>query len=294
MTLLNKGLVSILIPVFNREHLVLETVKSIQSQHYENWECIIVDDGSTDHILTVLSKVAQEDSRIKVFQRPQKNIKGAASCRNLAYNYSSGEFIQYFDSDDIMFPSMLLDKVETLNKHPKLDFLVSKMGMFDENGAKEFVDYPLTSSNVKEDFLKYKLYFLTPGPLFRRSFLDAFEVKFDEFLERRQEREFYTRIILTDPNYVGLDEVHCTRRIHLSSIKSIHDSLTPMQQVKGKFEFFKRLSLNTDFKHSNLINRYHGKEVLRMGFFFLKEWQVLKSLEVFKFYLNLVWSSRIG
>lgn len=282
-----QDMVSVLIPVYNREKIIHETIQSIQSQTYQNWECVFVDDGSTDKSLDLLKKIATEDPRIRFFERPASRKKGAATCRNIAYQYAQGEYIQYFDSDDLMSPVMLAEKVAALKSQPDLDFVVSKMGSFDENGVREFVDYPVRSENLIEDFLNYKVYFLTPGPLFRRRFLDQFKVKFDESLDRRQEREFYTRIVLASPNYIDLDTVHCQRRMHVESINFIHDSLSSLDKVKSKFMFYKRLSFNTDFRFSNIFFAHHGEEVLRMGLVFVREFQVLRAVEAFKLYMTM-------
>ena len=110
-----KGLVSIIIPVFNRASLLPETLDSIVSQTYLNWECIIVDDGSTDSSLNVALGYAKKDNRFKVHSRPWFKKKGANSCRNYGFNLSNGEFIQWFDSDDLMYNSMLSQKIEFVN-----------------------------------------------------------------------------------------------------------------------------------------------------------------------------------
>lgn len=280
-------LVSILVPVFNRALIVHETVESIRNQSYQHWECVLVDDGSTDDSVEILRRIAETDSRFKVFQRPVDRIKGAASCRNFAFEMSRGELVQYFDSDDVMLSNMLEEKVARLYEESDADFLVSKMGEFDEKGPREFIDYPLSSASLIPDFLRYKVSFLTPGPIFRRAFLERFSVKFDENLQRRQEREFYTRIILSRPRFVVCDRVHCMRRIHSQSIKTNFDAMSPVKQVWAKFNFYQRLTINSAGEHSVLIEEYFGSEITRMIFFFLKEGEVRKSLKALNLRVSL-------
>lgn len=69
-----KGLISIIIPTFNRAHIILKTLDSISTQTYLNWECIIVDDGSTDNTEEVLLSYCSNDSRFKFFKRPSNLI----------------------------------------------------------------------------------------------------------------------------------------------------------------------------------------------------------------------------
>ena len=75
-------LVSIIIPTYNREHLIGETLDCVISQTYTNWECIVVDDGSHDNTPEVIKSYFNNDERIKFYNRPDYKNKGASSCRN--------------------------------------------------------------------------------------------------------------------------------------------------------------------------------------------------------------------
>ena len=77
-----KELVSIIIPTFNRANLISYTLDSVLNQDYTSWECLVVDDGSTDKTQEVVLGYIQKDSRIKLLHRPNDWIKGANSCRN--------------------------------------------------------------------------------------------------------------------------------------------------------------------------------------------------------------------
>jgi len=99
-----KPLVSILIPLYNSEKYISETIQSCLNQSYKNIEIIIVDDGSTDNSYKIAKSF--ENDIIKVFK--QKN-KGAPTARNFAFSKSSGDYIQYLDADDLLSP----DKIET-------------------------------------------------------------------------------------------------------------------------------------------------------------------------------------
>lgn len=279
--------VSIIIPIYNRETLVSETLDSILSQSHAAWECIIVDDGSTDKTIEVLEKYQAKDQRIKVFQRPSYLPKGAPSCRNYGFGRATGDYIQYFDSDDLMLPAMLTDKVQYLNEHLEADFVVSKMGEFDEKGIKNTVDYQINSTNFKEDFLSYNVFFLTPGPLFRKSFLNKFNVKFDLRLTRRQEREFFTRIILTDPRFGTLETIHCLRRIHNESIKSIYSKVDIKQHLRSLFLYFYRLNRNSNGIYSSILYNAYGKIIFRLIFSFMKRGDFEYGFRCFSFYISL-------
>jgi glycosyltransferase involved in cell wall biosynthesis len=84
------GMVSIIIPLYNRENLILETLESIKVQTYSNFECIIVDDGSTDNGIKLVKNFLNDDNRFKLFERPSNVKKGGNSCRNIGFLKSSG------------------------------------------------------------------------------------------------------------------------------------------------------------------------------------------------------------
>ena len=83
-------LISIIIPIFNRASLLSETLDSILAQTYSHWECIIVDDGSTDNTQDVIDRYLKLDSRFRCFSRPSNRPKGANACRNFGYEKSKG------------------------------------------------------------------------------------------------------------------------------------------------------------------------------------------------------------
>src|SRR5690606_36556858 len=108
----NQPLVSIIIPTFNRAHLIGETLDSVLAQTYQNWECIVVDDGSTDKTEATVGAYLKRDARFRLFKRPDHKPKGANACRNYGFEKSKGEYVQWFDSDDLMHPEKLTIKIK--------------------------------------------------------------------------------------------------------------------------------------------------------------------------------------
>jgi len=100
-------LVSIIIPTYNRGSLIAESLDSILNQSYQNWECIIIDDGSSDNTFDVVNPYVIKDKRIKILNRPDFKPKGANACRNYGLSLSKGDFVLWFDSDDIIHPNCL-------------------------------------------------------------------------------------------------------------------------------------------------------------------------------------------
>lgn len=121
--------VSIITPSFNRAELVVETAQSIFNQDYPHWEWIIVDDGSTDNSWRILQGFAENDSRVKIFKRT-RTPKGACVCRNQGVEYSTGKYLIFLDTDDLLEPFSLTQRVESMEQYPELDFAIFPSLMF--------------------------------------------------------------------------------------------------------------------------------------------------------------------
>lgn len=109
------GLVSIITPTFNSANFIEETIKSVLSQTYSNWEMIIVDDCSGDNTEEVVSQYSRKDRRIK-YIRLEKN-SGAAIARNKAMGEAEGEYMAFLDSDDIWTAGKLSEQLSFMQEH---------------------------------------------------------------------------------------------------------------------------------------------------------------------------------
>lgn len=126
-------MVSIIIPAYNVQSYISDTIESIISQSYKNWELLIIDDGSTDNTKRVIEKYVELDNRIKYIY--QQN-KGCSAAKNLGYNLAKGKFIQYLDADDLLNSVKLEEQVSAL----QLDFFkvaVCRTIAFDDYQIKE-------------------------------------------------------------------------------------------------------------------------------------------------------------
>jgi glycosyltransferase involved in cell wall biosynthesis len=123
-------MISIVIPLYNRANLVSETLDSVLVQTYTDWECIVVDDCSTDNSVEVVQKYIDKDSRFKLLIRPEDRIKGAPTCRNIGYENSKGEFIYFFDSDDILASEFLETVYKKMNENHTAEYGVFQFSDF--------------------------------------------------------------------------------------------------------------------------------------------------------------------
>lgn len=107
------GLVSIVMPCYNGEQFIQETIDSVISQTYKNWELLVVDDGSKDNSYSLIKEYTNRDSRIHLIQ--QKNA-GSAAARNNGIRRSRGQYLALLDSDDIWLPGFLDSQVRFIQQ----------------------------------------------------------------------------------------------------------------------------------------------------------------------------------
>lgn len=216
--------ISIIIPTYNRASFLEETITSIQNQTYTDWECIIVDDGSTDDSLILLHEIQKEDSRIRVMQRPTHLKKGGNTCRNIGLDHAKGKYIQFFDSDDLMKEDMLQQKV-TLLESEGCDYVISKTESFQHPNPLEiinkqdsyytFEDYAITHKN----YVTQKVNWLTPDFMGVSTLFN--ELRFNSKLPSGQEYNLFSKLTLKSERGVVLNAFTTLRRMHDTSIRAV-------------------------------------------------------------------------
>lgn len=107
------GRISVITPAFNSASFIRETVQSVQSQTFTDWEMIIVDDCSSDDTYKIVMNLADDDPRIRVLQN--KTNTGSAAARNRALDFASGEYIAFLDSDDLWLPQKLEKQIQFMD-----------------------------------------------------------------------------------------------------------------------------------------------------------------------------------
>lgn len=203
------------------------------AQTYPYWECIVVDDGSTDNTEEVIKKYIDKDLRFQFHHRPKDRLPGGNAARNYGLEVSKGEYIQWFDSDDLMAENHLGRKLEVL-EFQHVDFVVSKSLNFDDYGFYKLkrydgnLQYELSGKN----YILNRVYWLTPDFFIKKKFLE--KQPFNETLQSGQESNFF--ITLLNKNVLkGLfvDECLSFRRLHDESIQQ-KLKLSKLDSYQGK------------------------------------------------------------
>jgi glycosyltransferase involved in cell wall biosynthesis len=133
MSLTDNSLVSIIIPCYNQAKYILECLDSVKAQTYSNWECIVIDDGSTDDTKILVQNYCLTENRIKYFF--QQN-SGVSTARNNAIKMSSGKYILPLDGDDKIGDCYIEKAVNLLENNEQLKVVYCKVDLFGNSSGK--------------------------------------------------------------------------------------------------------------------------------------------------------------
>ena len=172
-------LLKVLMPVYNAEKFLAESINSILSQTYSDFELLILDDGSTDNSLKIIKAYAKEDKRINVLVN-QKN-RGEAKCRNRLLKTSKTEFIAWMDADDISLEDRLQKQMDFLKQNPNIDAVGVQYSAFGSSGnlPADFTShFSLSDIEIKTNFI-FGYDFFFPSSLMRIKKIKLHHLFFD-------------------------------------------------------------------------------------------------------------------
>ncbi|WP_407218335.1 glycosyltransferase family 2 protein [Enterobacter hormaechei] len=142
---------SIVIPLYNKENNIRETISSILKQDFKDYEIVVIDDGSTDNSFDIVTSLAHISGRIKLYSYANAGVSVA---RNRGIEKSTGSFIIFLDADDVLFDGYLLDANETVDKING-DFALLGYNYLINNKPCVPLDYPDGYINYFELYLKF-------------------------------------------------------------------------------------------------------------------------------------------
>ncbi len=230
--------------------MLLETLDSVLNQTYSNWECIVVDDGSTDETSHLIKEYCLKDARFQYHHRPKNRLKGGNAARNYGFEMSKGDYVNWFDSDDIMLPNKIELKLQLL-LNSSCDFVVCKGAIYENLPAIDPIPWPLhLGGNIIFNHVCGRIAFVTNGPLFKKDFLLQNMPLYNESLLIRQEWEFFNRLLITKPKIEVIKKPLYLFRMSQSGIRRGRDVL----KIKCKIEAERLTFLN--LKNKNCLNNF--------------------------------------
>jgi glycosyltransferase involved in cell wall biosynthesis len=184
--------VSVIIPTYNRANLIEKAIESVLNQAYQDFEIIVVDDGSTDNTGEIIRGF--KDKRVKYIKKYKKN-KGSSVARNIGIKVARGKYIAFLDSDDEWLPEKLDKQIEVLqSESPEVGVVYSNLLYIDENGKNmsKFRN-PKKEGYIYEDLL-CKNYVGTDSTLLIRKECFHRVGLFDDLLNTQQDWDMWIRI----------------------------------------------------------------------------------------------------
>lgn len=209
-------LISIIIPTYNRAHLIGETLDSVLAQTYQNWGCIVVDDGSSDHTEEIVGTYIKKDTRFKYYHRPKDRPKGANACRNYGFENSKGDFIIWYDSDDIMTKNHIGIKVKAIYGSD-YDYVITKTKYLNSKKIDELYNFQAEDISC-HNYITQKVNWLTYDVIIKRQL--AGKIRFNEKLQSGQEYNYFSKMTFHSSKTILIDEFVTLRRYHEDSIRS--------------------------------------------------------------------------
>lgn len=182
--------ISIIIPTYNRESVVSHTLDSIINQTFQEWECIVVDDYSTDSTYPVLLEYGKRDTRFIILKNERK--KGACGARNTGLHHATSDLVQFFDSDDEMKPELLSELYNNLSDD--VDVVTCWTNVVDIDTGKVIKKFEcITEGNIHSDLMSEKTYVDTNCALIRKKVVESIG-GWSEDCPSYQEWDFHLRL----------------------------------------------------------------------------------------------------
>ena len=195
-----RSLVSVIIPCYMQGHFLPECVASLQAQTYDNWQAIIIDDGSPDNTHAIASCLASADKRVMVVQKPNG---GLSSARNFGLKYATGDYLQFLDADDLLLPRKFEAHLRVANMSPPRTVTYTDYFHGDYDNPRARVDVGrlscrLVMERALLDFAaRWEHEFSIPihSALFPISLLPQTAHPFDETLPNHEDWDLWMRIV---------------------------------------------------------------------------------------------------
>lgn len=257
---MNNSLVSVIMPAYNAGEFITESIESVIEQTYNNWELLVVDDGSTDNTKELIHNFCLADKRIKYFWQ-QNGKQGKA--RNLALANAKGGYIAFIDADDVWLPEKLSVQLKQVEEK-KADLVFSEGYLF-TNSLLDSASYMNTGKGFfsgnkgVKDFLEINKIF--PSSVLAKAEIIHRVNGFTEepSIQNAEDYHLWLQLLLNGYTFYGSERVLAGYRIHPNSVSyidklSLAKSIEMIEDLKKSYKSHKK-TLNAF--HKIWFRRYH-------------------------------------
>lgn len=257
-------LVSVILPTYNRAGLVRQAVASVRAQTLDDWELLVLDDGSTDDTSRLAAEWCAADPRIRYVPLPHR---GRSAARNAGIAVASGRYIAFLDSDDLFLPEKLARSIAALEGHPASGLLYTPAYCFNERG-----DFPCRYNRQNRSGRLYRqvaffhrLPLTTPTIVVPRHVIDRVG-GFDETLDRFEDIDMWRRIAKLYPLFC-LPEPLTRIRSHSDNTIGCLDPQVIFSEVERYIAVVRRSDADQGWwflrREAAALMRHYGLAVIR-------------------------------
>ena len=232
-------MISVVIPLYNKEPIIEKSLRSVLSQDYDDFEVVVVNDGSTDRSAQIVKEI--DDSRVRLIEQ---NNGGPSKARNTGVKNAIGEWIVFLDADDEFLPGALFYFASLIKKYPQNDFFACPFWEFDGKNRK--LCFPYQNGELREPFkASFKGKFLprTGAFICKRDILCA--NPFNEKIRRFEDLEMLYRLYHNVKIYLGTEPVLIVNKEYVAARcgrEDIYEDFLGHISLKGK-TFWEKMCL---------------------------------------------------
>lgn len=266
-----EDLLSIVIPVYNGSKYIEETIRTILASSYSKLEIIIIDDGSEDESFKIVSNLAREDKRIKLFY---KENGGIISARNYGVKIATGSYICFCDQDDLISKDMYLKMVKTL-KNDESQICICSTGRLIE---REIVPFESYSRNIYENeeikwgllypllFGEYNVLFNKESKriyasiwkcIFDRRFFEKYEFRFKRFVDFEDDLIMFVETLLKAKKVSTVSEIFYVWRVNFKSESYNHKYFSDLLNRQNRFSEYMLNELEKNQIPDEVVETYN-------------------------------------
>lgn len=246
----NSPLISVVIPAYNAGKYIEETLKSVSEQTYENWECIIVNDGSIDNTKDIIGKWINGKYKYRLIS--QQN-SGVSSARNKGIENAKGNYIVFVDSDDTINPNYLSDFIDNLESEDTLIIQDFNRVHSDGSISPNYIKY--TNSTYKLGEIEYSYHLFSGNPvnkLFSKNIIQNNHITFDKDLAYGEDEKFFLEY---------LSHISYIKTLNKANYNYFYRQNSAIERTYNYKTYINLLLCFNRFLESNLIINNKNKEI---------------------------------
>ena len=259
-----KPLISVIVPCYNQESFLNETLDSIYNQTFQIWECIIIDDGSTDNSKEIALKWCALDERFKYFFQLNGGLSNA---RNKGLHIAKGDYIQLLDGDDLIIPKKFESQlIDLKNAQISISNYFSFVnGNFKEMAKHRYLSPFVSEENYKKEIIvdwEYRISIPCHTVLFQKSLIEVNKISFDETLPNHEDWVFWAQLFYFSIKIKNNDNVFALYRISENSMSMNYPMMKEgfIEASKVLLNFYKKnnereLMKLIKIKQNEIINK---------------------------------------